>query len=83
MTLDTCAVKPTPKPSSIRPMMSMAMFTAAALTAEPARKRAPPVSMTAWRPTLLVTLLATSDDSTPAMYSDDVNAVSIWLSYLQ
>ena len=57
-------------------MMSMAMFTAAALMMEPVRNSAPPMSMMAWRPTLLVTRLATRDDSVPAIHNDDVNAVS-------
>jgi hypothetical protein len=36
----------------------------------------PPMSVTALRPTLLVTALATSDAIILAMYIDDVNAVS-------
>lgn len=76
-------MNPRPKPSSMRPMMSMAMLTAAALMTEPATNMEPPISMMAWRPTFLVTRLATKDDSVPAMKSDDENAVSHWLSYLQ
>jgi hypothetical protein len=64
-------------------MISIAMFTAAALTMEPARNMTPPSSMMAWRPIFLVTLLATKDDRAPARNSDDENAVSHWLSYLQ
>jgi hypothetical protein len=78
-----CVVNPTPKPSSIRPMMSMATLTAPALIAEPTRNKTPPISMTADRPTVLVTRLATSDESIAAMYNDEVNAVSRWSSYLQ
>ncbi|KAG8082151.1 hypothetical protein GUJ93_ZPchr0014g46975 [Zizania palustris] len=69
-----------PKPSSIRPTMSMATFTAAAFTPAPAKKSAPPASMTACLPIALVTRPAASDAASPARYSDDVNAVSTWLS---
>ena len=63
--------------------MSMATLAAPALIAEPARNSTPPASMTAWRPAVLVTRLATSDESMAAMYSDEVKAVSSWSSYLQ
>jgi hypothetical protein len=50
-----------PKPSSMRPTMSIATLTAAALTAAPAKKSAPPASMTACLPIALVTRLATRE----------------------
>nr|ACR36215.1 unknown [Zea mays] len=62
-------VKPMPKPSSMRPTMSIATLTAAALTAAPAKKSAPPASMTACLPIALVTRLATREAASPARYS--------------
>uniref|UniRef100_A0A0A9E6A5 Uncharacterized protein n=1 Tax=Arundo donax TaxID=35708 RepID=A0A0A9E6A5_ARUDO len=56
---------PRPRPRSILPTMSMAMFAAAALTMAPAKKRLPPMSMIAWRPTRRVTRLATSVPTMP------------------
>lgn len=70
---------PSPRPSSILPMMSMAMLTAAAFTSAPTRNMLPPISMTACRPVRRVTRLATSVPTMPNAYSDEVNAVSAWL----
>lgn len=44
-----------PKPRRMRPMMSMAMFWAAALTTAPAKKLMEPQMMLALRPLFLVT----------------------------
>nr|ACN26290.1 unknown [Zea mays] len=71
--------KPSPRPSSILPTMSMAMLAAAALTRAPAKNRPPPISMTACRPSRRVTRLASSVPTMPNAYSDDVKAVSAWL----
>lgn len=49
----------------------------------PTRKSKPPKSMESFRPNLRVTVAATNDDSKAARYKDDVNIVSVWLSYWQ
>ncbi|OAY67803.1 hypothetical protein ACMD2_11178 [Ananas comosus] len=63
--------------------MSISTLAAEALTVAPVKNRAPPRSMIVWRPTAFVRRPAASDAASPATYSDDVNAVSAWLSYMQ
>jgi hypothetical protein len=50
----TWMLKPTPMPSKMRPMMSMATLTAAPLRTAPMRKMKPPPSMVILRPNLRV-----------------------------
>jgi len=79
----TWLVKPTPKPSKIRPKMSMKIFWAAALMAPPAKKMQPPKIMVFLRPNVVVTRLAKREDINPARWREDVNSVNNWLSYTQ
>ncbi|KAF2299687.1 hypothetical protein GH714_002454 [Hevea brasiliensis] len=67
----------------MRPTMSMEMLAAPPLMAAPAKKVQPPSTMVFLRPNAAVRRLATSEAAKPAMYSDDVNAVKTWLSYMQ
>jgi len=52
---------PTPTPSSTRPRISIATFTAAPLSAHPTRKVTPPANMDHLRPAARVTDAAKSD----------------------
>lgn len=79
----TWLVKPTPKPSKIRPKMSMKIFWAAPLMAPPAKKMQPPKTMVFLRPNAVVTRLAKREDINPARWREDVNSVNSWLSYTQ
>jgi len=79
----TWLVKPTPKPSKIRPKMSIKIFWAAPLMAPPAKKTQPPKIMVFLRPNAVVTRPAKREDISPARWREDVNSVNNWLSYTQ
>jgi len=70
-------------PRRMRPTMSMATSSAAALRAAPARKETPPPNMDHFRPRERATDATKKEATSAARYSDDVNAVSSWLSNLQ
>ncbi|KAL5714881.1 hypothetical protein ACHQM5_016783 [Ranunculus cassubicifolius] len=61
----------------------MGILTAAALTPVPTKKKQPPSNKVAFRPKLVANRPATNDATSPAIYNDEVNAVTIWLSYTQ
>ena len=63
--------------------MSIKTFCANPLTAEPARKSVPPITMETLRPHARVTLEATKDAKRAAKYSEDVNNVNVSLLYVQ
>ena len=79
----TWLAKPTPIPNKIRPMISIAILTAAALMIAPAKKTKPPMNMDIFLPNFLVTHDAQNDATSAAKYREDVNMVSFTLSNLQ
>lgn len=79
----TWLANPTPKPSSARPIISIATFCAKALIIAPEQNRRPPTSMDNLLPNFLVTVEATKEANKAAMYNVEVNSVTIWLSNLQ
>jgi len=76
-------LNPRPTPRSNRPMISIAIFIAHALITAPEKKLIDPQSMLALRPLLLVMKDAKNVKTRAPKYNEDVNSVSIWLSYLQ
>jgi len=63
----TVLPKPTPTPSSTRPITTMETWTAPAESAAPARKASAAAAMSARRPCVRVRREAASDDAMPAM----------------
>jgi hypothetical protein len=72
-----------PTPRSNRPIISIAIFIANALIIAPKKKLNAPQIMLAFRPLLLVKWDAANVKIRAPKYNEDVNSVSIWLSYLQ
>lgn len=68
---------PMPMPRNIRPMISIAMFIAAALKTAPAKKLSDPTMMLILLPLILVTYEAANVETRPAKYRDDVKSVRI------
>lgn len=64
-------------------MISIAIFTAAALITAPRKKLVAPTRMLPLLPHFLVTMDAPNVEMRPAKYREDVKSVRIWLSYLQ
>ena len=58
--------KPMPKPSKIRPIISISTFLAAPLMIAPAQNRTPPNNIDNFLPNLRVTVDATNDDNSAA-----------------
>lgn len=79
----TWFAKPIPKPSNNLPTINIQTALAKPLIRAPAKKSKPPKSMDNLLPSLRVTVEATSDAKRAAKYSDEVNIVSVWLSYWQ
>lgn len=63
--------------------MSIVIFSAAPLIATPAKKLRPPNTMMFLWPKAAVKRLATREAASPAIQSEDVKDVRIWLSYAQ
>jgi hypothetical protein len=79
----TRLVKPTAKPSRMRPMMSMLMWTAEVLRMAPAKKNMPPISMEFLRPIVLVKWPDTRLERMAARYNEETNKVSTWFLKMQ
>ena len=80
---NTWLANPIPKPRSIRPTINIHTAWAKPLRRAPAKKSRPPSNIDGFRPSLRVTVDATSDEIRAAKYNDDVNMVNVSLLYWQ